>query len=403
MSKLIRMPSRRPRVNFRLLVISAIIIFSVFSLVRSVIHRRGGLIIRTIRAEPGVLELSRQLEVLAIRREQVFFAPGAGRATLLIKEGQRVPAGTTVVEIRDETGEQEIQPLLIEAREKVRRFDLEAMEALHHLDEAITELDIKLARTPKEKRKALQQEKQKLLEEKEKQSRANAQERKELMSRVEEYLAIWQGVVRHVNTPTAGVIRYEMDGLEGTLTPKTALQLSRSQVGELSPVRETRRSDELVKEGAPLFKLIDNYALFLLGYLEPGSMDYRVGQRVWFRLPGITQELPGRVEDLGPQGDLQGVLFRIERYLPAFDMLRQLRAEVVTARYQGTVLPRRVLRMRGQQVGVYVRTVDGPAFQSVDVLGEKDGLVCVDGLPRGTRVISGGLWLREGIRAPNRE
>ena len=84
-------------------------------------------------------------------------------------------------------------------------------------------------------------------------------------------------------------------------------------------------------------------------------------------------------------------------------MLRQLRAEVITARHQGTILPKRVLRTRGGQVGVYVRTVDGPAFQTVTVLGEKDGLVCVDGLPRGTRVISGGLWLREGIRVPRRE
>jgi putative membrane fusion protein len=349
------------------------------------------------------LEISRQLEVLAIRREQVVFAPGSGRVTLLIKEGQRVPAGTTVVEIRDEAREQDIQPRLSEAREKVRRFDLEAMEALHQIDEAITEVEVKLTGAPKDKRPALQQEKEKLLKEREKQSRANAQQRQELMSQVEEYLTLWQEVVHHVNAPAAGVIRYEMDGLEGILTPQRALELSRSQVGGLSPVRETRRNDEVIKEGAPLFKLIDNYALFLLGYLEPESMDYRAGQRLWFRLPGISGELPGRVEGLGPRGEWQGVLFRIDRYLPAFDMLRQLRAEVITARHQGTILPKRVLRTRGGQVGVYVRTVDGPAFQTVTVLGEKDGLVCVDGLPRGTRVISGGLWLREGIRVPRRE
>ena len=64
--------------------------------------------------------------------------------TLLIKEGQRVPAGTTVVEIKDESREQEIGPRLSEARENIRRFDLEAMEALHQLDEAITDLDNKL-------------------------------------------------------------------------------------------------------------------------------------------------------------------------------------------------------------------------------------------------------------------
>ncbi|NLN15746.1 MAG: hypothetical protein GX182_00295 [Firmicutes bacterium] len=398
-----RVLSRSPRVNFRLLLISAIILFSAFSVVRSVVHRRGGLMIRTIRAEAGVLEISRQLEVLAIRREQVVFAPGSGRVTLLIKEGQRVPAGTTVVEIRDEAREQDIQPRLSEAREKVRRFDLEAMEALHQIDEAITEVEVKLTGAPKDKRPALQQEKEKLLKEREKQSRANAQQRQELMSQVEEYLTLWQEVVHHVNAPAAGVIRYEMDGLEGILTPQRALELSRSQVGGLSPVRETRRNDEVIKEGAPLFKLIDNYALFLLGYLEPESMDYRAGQRLWFRLPGISGELPGRVEGLGPRGEWQGVLFRIDRYLPAFDMLRQLRAEVITARHQGTILPKRVLRTRGGQVGVYVRTVDGPAFQTVTVLGEKDGLVCVDGLPRGTRVISGGLWLREGIRVPRRE
>ena len=398
-----RVLSPRPRVNFRLLVISAIVLFSAFSVVRSVVHRRGGLIIRTIRAEPGVLEISRQLEVLAIRREQVVFAPGSGRVTLLIKEGQRVPAGTTVVEIKDESREQEIGPRLSEARENIRRFDLEAMEALHQLDEAITDLDNKLVHAPKDKRKAWQQEKEQLLKEREKQRRASAQQRQQLMSQVEEYLALWGEVVHHVNAPAAGVVRYEMDGLEGILTPQKALQLSRAEVGGLRHAREVRRNDELIKEGAPLFKLIDNYALFLLGYLEPESMDYRVGQRLRFRLPGIKEELVGRVEGLGPQGDLQGVLFRIERYLPAFDMLRQLRVEVIAARFQGTILPRKVLRMRGQQVGVYVRTVDGPAFQSVTVLGEKDGLVCVEGLPRGSRVISGGLWLREGIRAPSRE
>ena len=47
-----RVLSPRPQINFRLLVISAIVLFSAFSVVRSVVHRRGGLIIRTIRAEP---------------------------------------------------------------------------------------------------------------------------------------------------------------------------------------------------------------------------------------------------------------------------------------------------------------------------------------------------------------
>ena len=53
-----RVLSPRPQINFRLLVISAIVLFSAFSVVRSVVHRRSGLIIRTIRAEPGVLEIS---------------------------------------------------------------------------------------------------------------------------------------------------------------------------------------------------------------------------------------------------------------------------------------------------------------------------------------------------------
>ena len=38
-----------------------------------------------------------------------------------------------------------------------------------------------------------------------------------------------------MNAPAAGVVRYEMDGLEGILTPQTALQLSRAEVGGLRP------------------------------------------------------------------------------------------------------------------------------------------------------------------------
>ncbi|MGI6037075.1 MAG: HlyD family efflux transporter periplasmic adaptor subunit [Limnochordia bacterium] len=367
-------PLHRRRVNgklvlgFFLLLVILLFIFGRWQLVR-----HGGLFIKTTISRHGVMELGFQVEALAVRREQTFYAPIPGRISLLVPAGQRVQGGSVIVEIWDEGQLQGASARLEESRAQWRDGELAALEHIYQLDKEIKALEAQGKGSQKlEDLKAC---------------------REALLSQTEREISAWESSVGHITIPTAGVIHYELDGLEGVLTPEGVLSYSKEELVKLTPQRIKRTDGQEVAAGDPLFRLLPDHQLYLLTFIPPVDEPVRRGQRVEVHIPGFP-ELAARVEGLGQPGEEQALLLALDRYLPAFDTLRQLPVKIIIQRHRGTILPASAVRESRGRIGVYIQTPEGPLFQPVKVLGRQGEEVCVGGVPEGVPVIVRGLWLQ---------
>ncbi|NLK00649.1 MAG: hypothetical protein GX318_05360 [Clostridia bacterium] len=183
--------------------------------------------------------------------------------------------------------------------------------------------------------------------------------------------------------PISGVISYEVDGYEATLTPQSIgslnLQSVYESVGKGGP---TKAADH----GGINVKIIDN--------LKPAYLCFSKNDMDLSRLKDIDKP----VLRVRHEGDIhdgrvvkeseQMILLRLDHPPSGLIKKRKCVVEIISRREKGVIVPTSSLLKTGEDYGLYRISGSGPRRVQVEVKGIFDELAVVQGIESGTEIIS---------------
>lgn len=349
-------------------------------------------------------------EAVVVRDETVIVAPIEGKVRLLVAEGERVKAGTVVAEICREEARQQLEPPLAEAKEELAKFDAYARARLTELKNQVDScrLDVENERRALDRARASRdasgEEKHKAalgrantalaaasrrLAEEEKALKVRGQA---LAAKVQERERSYRQAVCELRAKEPGVVSFEFDGMENSLTPSSAKDLTPDRVRSLvtSPVSVSDGSE--VAEGEPVFRLINNYRLLVLAVLSNEDDQVLASSRVRVAFGSASDMglFPARVVSRGdpaPSGD-RTVLVEVSGFPQELCAARRIRVRFVTRTCSGLTIPRRAIVRSGEGYLVYVPVNLGVVRKPVEIVGGDQDTVVVRGLKEGERVLT---------------
>lgn len=207
-------------------------------------------------------------------------------------------------------------------------------------------------------------------------------------------------------SPRAGILSFQLDGYESVfkLENWTLLDIRKLEqeqglaVQDNGDARESEESGErMVEAGQNLFRITDNLQPNYL-YLEieaPLPEAVRNGE-IEIRLNGPDGQLVrGSVADIYRDRDKYRTLVQVPG-LPEIQNTRRAKGYYIVNKYQGVVLNRQVLVMKGDNTGLYILDKGQVAWQQVEVAGTVGERVAVTGLKQNDWIITAPSLVKEG-------
>lgn len=370
---------------------------------------------------------STQANGVLIRAEQVLPAQG-GIVELQCGEGEKMGAGQTVAYVYQSAQAQQNSAELEALEEEIAV--LESVLGSGVGVEGAAELDENILQSVVALRAAAAQQEFSALDELVHDVKSNVLQRSftygegvtaaELKTRLQTLRADYQsqskqlsGTYSRVRASASGFFSTLVDGLEGELTPDTALTLTPSLLeGYLE-----RGGGHVEAVG----KLITNNRWYFAANIPlEVTEDMRPGSAALLRFSGdFDQDVEMRVERVSePEGDKAAVVFSTDRYLGQTTLLRFQSAELVFNSYSGLRIPKQALHMEKytttdeqtgevtehQVLGVYVLIAGKAEFKEVNVVTESQDFYVVtsanaaaaDALRSGDEIIVRATGLYDG-------
>lgn len=197
-----------------------------------------------------------------------------------------------------------------------------------------------------------------------------------------------------VRAPEPGVVCFHVDGREAAFSPKQAEVLAwETQAKEVPEVIPNVQKEE-VSAGGVVCKLIDSLQPVVLWGKVPAAVGttWKEGKRLSLRFPGRTTKVEAVVRSLrGEEAFLELPFF------PDLCSYRRLQVELVTASYEGVILPGKAVIWQGDKLGVYLNVKGRVHWVPVEVKGRVREEMVVKGIEAGTLVILNPERAREGM------
>jgi putative membrane fusion protein len=342
----------------------------------------------------GSVELTADVEGLVVRQERVYTAPAAGSVRRVAAEGQRVRVGAPAAEIvapgsvpaqqaAPATGAK--APAQGDAAVRRRIDDLGA--AMYQKAAAITEAKSKGDATTAA---ALQAELDQLGLQQQQLARQLNEQAPAVVPAVPAAPAAPQGpALGTVTVDMAGLLTYQLDGLESALSPARAKDWKPSTVKALTA--QLQAIPDVVAKGDPVLKVVDNLSLTLIAVV-PDAVVARLGGEKQVSLRFAGREGPPVVAQISRQVSEGGEVLLVLT-APVFPeelaQQRNFRATVVLGGASGLLVPRTAIDVRGGLQGVWVVAGTERTFHPARVLGGNDNVVALEtDLTVGTRVLA---------------
>lgn len=181
-----------------------------------------------------------------------------------------------------------------------------------------------------------------------------------------------------------GVISYQMDGLETTLQPiilENFQQDYRDFRGKAFHIQD----GDKVNAGRPLYKLVDNYQLYLLVEAPKDQVfRYRVNERVWANMDGV--ESIGYVRKILDYRNL--FVIELERFPTELLNKRWVDLNILTDAETGVIVPIKSIAIKDGQMGVYLVEKDQVYFEPVKELGHNQEEMVITKVRRGVDILA---------------
>jgi len=209
----------------------------------------------------------------------------------------------------------------------------------------------------------------------------------------------WKSTQVDLVAERPGVVSFTLDGLERILTPSSWADFSAKKASQLvsEPVGVTPGMQ--VDVGQPLFRVIDNYRIYVLVFPEPDTWpsvgeSLTEGKRCNLRFDSVVNRLcsarvVSRVNKAKAKDDSRpdALLLELTDFPHELYYLRHVRTKIITKTERGLVIPKQALVKGEDGYLVYMPANLGVSFRPVTVVASDESQVICEGLKEGQRVV----------------
>ncbi|MCK8823697.1 HlyD family efflux transporter periplasmic adaptor subunit [Fuchsiella alkaliacetigena] len=186
----------------------------------------------------------------------------------------------------------------------------------------------------------------------------------------------------------SGLVSYQLDGLESTLTLSNLESLTYQKFQELSYKFKQVEEEEVVNSGRPIFKVVNNFELYLVAAIPKAKVDlFNLGAGIKLELLNFEgHNSLARVERIISSEPKSLVVFKVRSFLPLFTKLRKAEVNLISSTYNGIVVPTSALIKQDDRLGVVLLEGNTPEFKEVRVLKVGENKAVVQGIEFGLKV-----------------
>lgn len=203
-----------------------------------------------------------------------------------------------------------------------------------------------------------------------------------------------------VSAPSPGVAVYQLDGLEGNIQFSSVKNLDLTVVSKIAYSPERVADGEKVTQGSLIFKMVGNYKwLFVteLSQKEFESVEGAATRRLRFSF-AEPEDVTAAVAVLRKEENSVLLSFEVKDDLEGCFLERFTRAEIITKRTQGVLLPESAIVRQGVETGIYTVEKTMVRYHPVTILDQSEEKVVVEGVKIGSQIITNPQFVRVGQR-----
>ncbi|QGG47944.1 HlyD family efflux transporter periplasmic adaptor subunit [Heliorestis convoluta] len=201
-----------------------------------------------------------------------------------------------------------------------------------------------------------------------------------------------------ITSPRSGLVVYAVDGLEDIMSVRILEEREAHQISSLREKERRIEANQLIQQGQPLFKIINNLdkAHFLAHYkIQELGRALVPGARVTLALSPEGPTFSARVINVRG-GDEAWVLLQLSN--PSVDIMkeRKVNFQLVDKIHRGIVLPTSALVEKDGQSGVLLSIKKRAQWRPVEVIAVIDKQMVVQGIDEGQLVVLNPQYIQEG-------
>ncbi len=205
-----------------------------------------------------------------------------------------------------------------------------------------------------------------------------------------------------VKSPQAGIVSYEIDGLEDTYLPEYPYNLL-LEGREPDPI--DGQGDEksyFIAEGEPIFKIVDNWEWFFSIVVDSETgKKLENHKNINLTLSFFPNEVVNAYmvdNQMEIDEDLMFITYRIRRQVPGFTRYRWVEADINYMSHEGIKVPRSAIIHLDGDSGVYLNENGRVVFHPLEIIHKDDSMAIVDGINPNSIVIIRPDLVNEGQR-----
>lgn len=189
--------------------------------------------------------------------------------------------------------------------------------------------------------------------------------------------ALYKNNLDAIYAQNTGVVSYELDGYEQSLSPANIKNLNIKSVKEIVDAIDSKKSDKNKTTGV---KVVDNFEWYVSSIMKAeDASDLKEGKSVKLRFDDMGEAVADGVvmSVSAPEQDEVLVNIRISENIKDFYKYRLVKADIIKNDYEGFLVPSKCLIDKGNTKGVYVLRSGTVRFIPVVILtaNEDDVLV----------------------------
>jgi putative membrane fusion protein len=389
-----------------------------FALLGGLTWARGVVLPFLIRSRPaqfGTIEESFDAEAAVVRKESVYVAGISGILRPLVGEGERVRAGTAVVEIANPQSRKAAEERLAEIDRKIEEFDRRNAAEYESLRERIRGWNSTITGLVSSIREAYsfddpdavaaaEDELSEALDGRAEAARgieALDASRRELLVQRQGLEELLRKSVTLVECRVPGIVSFRLDGCEKEFSPERLKDIGARTIFTAEPTIRTSVDGAEARAGEPVCRVVEADEWYLAVGLPSNRVPQLGGSSVRVRLPETGErQIPARVArlDTGPPGGYAIMILEADNLPSELLSVRKTRATVITSSTQGVLVPRSAVVKVDGKTGVYAIYKTMAQFKPVQVRAQDDDGAIVEGLSPGTEVITNPWLAKEGRR-----
>ncbi len=195
-----------------------------------------------------------------------------------------------------------------------------------------------------------------------------------LQERKDEIIKIMERSNSISYSPKAGIISYELDGLEEIFTASRINDFEPKDYRIIDVNKIDLKLSKEVKYGDPVYKVVDNFTWYIMTEIEANTMDkLEEGKTIYIKINNEDKRIISRIEKLVKEKDKYFIILKLTAYFHDYYMDRYLDIHIVRNTYEGLIIPNESIIEKDGLKGVYIKDISGIVkFRPVKILTSND-------------------------------